>query len=174
MRLFRESFLKITSFTFWLFKSQPVVFSQLYKGLFGILRSVIELFPSLLRRFIFFQASHSQELISSLLLICCAKHIDIKSDFLCLSYFSTDLCWNFAGCPLQCKNGGQVDRNTCTCTCYGKWKGSDCSGNKKWKFITLFISSFKAQKKTQAWKTNSHSLKKVTWLYSQRDFSCNF
>lgn len=81
MRLFRESFLKITSFTFWLFKSQPVVFSQLYKGLFGILRSVIELFPSLLRRFIFFQASHSQELISSLLLICCAKHIDIKSDF---------------------------------------------------------------------------------------------
>nr|XP_058964222.1 protein draper-like [Pocillopora verrucosa]XP_058964229.1 protein draper-like [Pocillopora verrucosa]XP_058964237.1 protein draper-like [Pocillopora verrucosa] len=34
---------------------------------------------------------------------------------------------NLCRCPLKCKNGGQVDRNTCTCTCYGKWKGSDCS-----------------------------------------------
>lgn len=31
-------------------------------------------------------------------------------------------------CTLQCKNGGQVDRKTCTCACYGKWKGTDCSG----------------------------------------------
>lgn len=36
----------------------------------------------------------------------------------------------FSGCPLQCKNGGQVDQKTCTCTCYGKWKGADCSGKK--------------------------------------------
>ena len=39
-------------------------------------------------------------------------------------------CLVFSECPLQCKNGGQVDRKTCTCTCYGKWKGADCSGNK--------------------------------------------
>jgi len=34
---------------------------------------------------------------------------------------------NLCRCPLQCKNGGQVDQKTCTCTCYGKWKGADCS-----------------------------------------------
>lgn len=34
---------------------------------------------------------------------------------------------NLCQCTLQCKNGGQVDRKTCTCTCYGKWKGTDCS-----------------------------------------------
>lgn len=43
---------------------------------------------------------------------------------------SHTLLSSFAECPLQCKNGGQVDRKTCTCTCYGKWKGADCSGNK--------------------------------------------
>ncbi|CAH3157902.1 unnamed protein product [Porites lobata] len=34
---------------------------------------------------------------------------------------------NMCKCQLQCKNGGQIDRKTCTCTCYGKWKGSDCT-----------------------------------------------
>ncbi|XP_068679131.1 uncharacterized protein [Montipora foliosa] len=34
---------------------------------------------------------------------------------------------NLCRCPLKCKNGGQVNQKTCTCTCYGKWKGLDCS-----------------------------------------------
>ena len=32
------------------------------------------------------------------------------------------------GCPLKCKNRGQINPKTCTCNCHGRWKGIDCSG----------------------------------------------
>ena len=31
-------------------------------------------------------------------------------------------------CPLECQNGGTLNRQTCTCSCSTGWTGTDCTG----------------------------------------------